>query len=162
MANALYLLRHLKSSWDEPGLADRDRPLAPRGRKAGKKLARHLRETGVAPELVLCSTSVRTRQTLDAVADGLGEPQIRFVDELYAASEEELLDVLRGLEPDIDSVMLIAHNPGLENLSAELTGVSQEKFPTGALATLSVPGAWNELEPSSCELTAFVVPRELG
>jgi phosphohistidine phosphatase len=157
----LYLLRHLKSSWDEPGLADFDRPLAPRGRKAGKAMARHLRETAVAPEVVLCSPAVRTRETLDAVREALGTPEVRFDDRLYGASEETLLGVLHGVEPGLGSVLVIAHNPGLDDLAAALSGAGQDKFPTGALATLTFEGAWAELGPGTCELTAFVVPREL-
>jgi phosphohistidine phosphatase len=161
MAKTLSLLRHLKSSWHEAGLADFDRPLAPRGRKAGKAMARHLREAGAAPELVLCSPAVRTRETLDAVQAALGEPEARFDDRLYGASEELLLDVLHGVDPDVGSVLVIAHNPGLEDLATALSGVVQEKFPTGALATLTFGGDWAELAPGSCELAAFVVPREL-
>lgn len=161
VVKTIYLLRHLKSSWDDPTLPDRERPLAPRGRKAGKKLARHLRETRIAPEAVLCSPAVRTRQTFAAIREELGEAEIHFLDELYAASEDELLDVLRGVEPELGSVLLIAHNPGLEDLSERLTGEAQEKFPTGALATLSFDGTWSDLAPGSCELVDYVVPREL-
>jgi phosphohistidine phosphatase len=162
VTKTLYLLRHLKSSWDDDTLADRDRPLAPRGRKAGKRMARHLRAAGVAPELVLCSPSVRTRQTLEAVRPAFGDPEVRFPPELYAASEEELLDVLHVVGPAVGSVLVIAHNPGLEDLAATLSGTVQEKFPTGALATLAFDGHWASLAPGSCELAGFVVPRELA
>jgi phosphohistidine phosphatase len=161
VAKTLYLLRHLKSSWDDPALPDRERPLAPRGLRAGKKLARHLRKSGVTPEVVLCSPAVRTRQTLEAVQAELDGPDVRFPPELYAASDDDLLDALRAVEPDVGSVLLIAHNPGLEDLSFALTGQAQEKFPTGAFATLSLDRGWAELGPGECKLTAFVVPREL-
>jgi phosphohistidine phosphatase len=157
----LYLLRHLKSSWDDPALPDRERPLAPRGRKAGKKLARHLRGAAVAPELVLCSPAERTRETLAAVRGELGEPEVRFVDGLYAASHGELLGVLRAVGPGVGSVLVIAHNPGLQDLAVALAGFVQDKFPTGALATLSFDATWAELEPGSCRLVDYVVPREL-
>ena len=161
VARALYLLRHLKSSWDDPALPDRERPLAPRGRKAGKKVAKHLRKTGVEPELVLCSPAVRTRQTLAAVEAELGAPEIRFVDELYHAGAETLLAALQGVDPGVDSVLLIGHNPGLLDLAVMLAGALPDELPTGALATLSFDGAWAELEPAACELVAYVVPREL-
>jgi phosphohistidine phosphatase len=166
----LYLLRHLKSSWDDPALPDRDRPLAPRGRRAGRKLARHLRASGAAPELVLCSPSVRTRETLEAILPALGDPEVRFPPELYAAAEEELLDAVRGVEADIGSVLVIAHNPGLQDLTLWLAGSGDEdarrrvgeKLPTGALVTLSFrTDTWPEVEPGSGELTGFVGPREL-
>ena len=167
----LYLLRHLKSSWDEPGLPDQERPLAPRGRRAGKKLARRLRKTGVSPDLVLCSSSVRTRETLEAILAALGAPVIDFPDELYAAPEEELLEIVRGVAPDVSSVLVIAHNPGLQGLAITLAGSGDEdlrrrlseKFPTGAFVTLSFRAeSWAEVEPGSGELVDYVVPRELG
>jgi phosphohistidine phosphatase len=166
----LYLLRHLKSSWDEPGLSDHERPLAPRGRRAGKKLARHLRTERVAPELVLCSTSTRTRQTFEVVKAALGAPEARFLPELYAASEAALLAAAHAVEPKTRSVLLIAHNPGLEDLAVGLAARGDgdalqrlgEKFPTGAFATLVFAGGWAELEPGAGELVDLVVPRELG
>jgi phosphohistidine phosphatase len=158
----LYLLRHLKSSWDDPSLADADRPLAPRGVKAGRRVARHLRQAGVAPDLVLCSPSRRTRETLDAVRASLGEPEVRFVDAVYGASHDELLDLLRAVVPEVASVLVIGHNPGLEDLARLLGGVEWEKFPTGAFVTLAVRDDWAELGPAACELTGFVVPRGLG
>jgi phosphohistidine phosphatase len=169
VAKTLYLLRHLKSSWDEPGLADHERPLAPRGRRAGKKLARHLRKARVAPELVLCSPSVRTRETLETIRSALGEPDVRFPPELYAASEETLLRALRSVEWKRSSVLVIAHNPGLEELALALAGRGDErlrerlaeKFPTGAFAALVFGGVWSELAPAACELVEYLVPREL-
>jgi phosphohistidine phosphatase len=125
-------------------------------------MARHLRKAGVSPELVFCSPSARTRQTLAAIRAAIGDPEVRFPPELYAASEEELLDVLHVVEPAVGSVLVIAHNPGLEDLATALSGIAQEKFPTGALATLSFDGDWGSLAPGSCELTGFVVPRELS
>jgi phosphohistidine phosphatase len=169
VAKSLYLLRHLKSSWDEPGLPDHERPLASRGRRAGKKLARHLRKAHVAPELVLCSPSVRTRETLEAIRPALGKPDVRFPSELYAASDETLLRAVRSVEWKRSSVLVIAHNPGLGELALALAGSGDErlrerlaeKFPTGAFATLEFGGVWSELEPAACALVGYVVPREL-
>jgi phosphohistidine phosphatase len=167
----LYLLRHLKSSWDEPGLPDRERPLAPRGRRAGKRVARHLRTEGASPDVVLCSPSVRTRETLKAILPSLGDPAIDFPDQLYAASEDELLGAVRGVEPGVSSVLVIAHNPGIQDLAIALAGRGDEelrerldeKFPTGALAALRFAvETWAEVEPRAGELVEYVVPRELG
>jgi phosphohistidine phosphatase len=161
LTRTLHLLRHLKSSWDDPSLADVDRPLAPRGLKAGKKVARHLRKAGVRPELVLCSPAVRTRQTLEAVEAVLGTPEIRFVEELYHAWAETLLSVLQAVDPDVDSALLIGHNPGLLNVTVMLAGPLPDEFPTGAVATLSFGGGWSEIAPAACDLVDYVVPREL-
>jgi phosphohistidine phosphatase len=164
----LYLLRHAKSSWDDPTLADHDRPLAPRGRRAAKAMADHLRMEGIAPELVLCSPSARTRQTLTAIAPGLGEnADVRIEDELYAASAAALLDVLYELPDEVGSVMLIAHNPGIQDLALSLAGGgpaverARSKFPTAALATLELDGSWRELAPGGAELVTFVRPKDL-
>jgi phosphohistidine phosphatase len=166
----LYLLRHAKSSWDDPGLADRDRPLAPRGRRAAKKLARHIRQSGVGPKLVFCSPSMRTRETLDAIGAALGDPEIRFESELYGASAATLLTSVRTAEPAVSSLLVIGHNPGLQDLAVELAGSGDEdarerleaKLPTGALVTLVFDvTTWDEVESGSGELTGFVVPREL-
>jgi phosphohistidine phosphatase len=161
----LYLLRHAKSSWDDPTLADKERPLAPRGRRDAKLLAEHLRRERIAPELVLCSPAVRTRQTLELVRP---PGRIAFLDALYGASCDELLERLRSLPDTVASVMLIGHNPGLQELALELasggSGLEQleAKFPTAALATLSiVSGRWSSLASGDAILTGYVVPKQL-
>jgi phosphohistidine phosphatase len=163
------LLRHAKSSWADPGLADVDRPLAPRGERSSKKLARYLRKNKVRPELVLCSPSLRTRQTLAAIEPALGKASVELVAELYAASQEELLRRLRALPDSVASVMVIGHNPGLQELALALASSGaelprlEEKFPTAALATLAVQRkSWAELEPGDAELVDYVVPADLG
>jgi phosphohistidine phosphatase len=162
----LFLLRHAKSSWDAPGLADHDRPLAARGRKAAKTMARHIRREGIRPALVLCSSAVRARETLDGVAPP-GEVQVE--PELYGASWDELLDRLRRVPDGVASAMLIGHNPAIQSLAVRLADGDEKdlarverKFPTGALATLTFSCDWNELRPGSAELVAFVRPKQLG
>ena len=165
----LYLLRHAKSSWDDP-LPDHERPLAPRGRRAAKLMGEHLREERIRPALVLCSSSVRTRETLSRIAKAVGdEPPVEFEQGLYGAGAEQLLERLRQLSADVPSVLLIGHNPGMHELALGLAGSGaqlarlEEKFPTAALATLDFElDTWDELEPGSGELVAYVVPRELG
>jgi phosphohistidine phosphatase len=161
----LYLLRHAKSSWDEPGLRDHERPLAPRGRKAGKKLARYLRDEGIRPELVLCSSARRTQETLGRILPALGEPvAVEIEDRLYGAGSEDLLARLRELPEDVGSALVIGHNPGLQDLALRLAPAEPrlaEKFPTGALASVALAGPWARLGETPVELTAFVVPREL-
>jgi phosphohistidine phosphatase len=165
----LFLLRHAKSSWDDPTLADHDRPLAPRGRRAARVIAEHLRRKGIAPELVLCSPSRRTRQTLTRIAPGLGEnADVQIDSELYTASAAELLEVLREVPDEVQSVMLIGHNPGIQDLALSLARGGSEvvrvrsKFPTAALATLELDGSWRELAPGSAELVSLVKPKDLS
>jgi phosphohistidine phosphatase len=172
MQRQLFVLRHAKSSWDDPGLEDHERPLAPRGRRAVKLLGEHLRQHDIHPTQVLCSSSRRTRETMDGV-DPDGE---RFVEqELYEASCGQLIDRLRRVPDDTDSVMLIGHNPAMQMLVLRLTGANgngfahiggdladvQRKFPTGALATLSIDCAWSELSPGCAELVGYIRPRAL-
>jgi phosphohistidine phosphatase len=165
----LYLLRHAKSSWDDQTLADRDRPLAPRGRRAAKVMAKHLGQEGISPELVLCSPSMRTRQTLKRLAPGLGKnADVQIEPELYAAPARDLLEVLHRVPDEVESVMLIGHNPGIQDLALSLAGAGSEiprlrsKFPTAALATLELNGTWRELAPGSAELMSLVKPKELS
>jgi phosphohistidine phosphatase len=158
----LWILRHVKSSWDEPGLADHDRPLAPRGRKAGKRIRRWATEHDVRPDLVLCSTAARARATLELVLPALGTPVVELESRLYHAWADDLLERLRGVAPEHVSVMLIGHNPGLHELAAMLAPPGPAAFPTGALAELRLNVEdWRSLQPGDAELAQLVVPREL-
>ncbi|HYU60945.1 MAG TPA: histidine phosphatase family protein [Solirubrobacterales bacterium] len=164
----LYLLRHAKSSWDDPALADSERPLAPRGRRASKLIARHFRSERIRPELVLCSPARRARETLERIAGALGDDaEIRIDSELYGASSSDLLARIRALPEGIGSAMLIGHNPGIQDLAVSLAGEGpgtermRPKFPTAALATLELDGRWRDLGSGRASLVAFVKPREL-
>jgi phosphohistidine phosphatase len=168
MSRSLFVLRHAKSSWDDPALADHERPLAPRGRRAGKRIAEYLSRTHIEPELVLCSTATRARQTLELVRPALGSPAVLLEDELYGASAGELLVRLGRIPFDVESVLLVGHNPGLEELVLMLAGEGDEldqveaKFPTAALATLTFGSPWSGLARGGATLAGYVVPRELG
>jgi phosphohistidine phosphatase len=164
------LLRHAKSSWDEPGLPDRLRPLAPRGLRAAGAMAHHLRAAAVAPDLVVCSPARRAVQTWERVASGVPPDTAAEINEaIYDADADELLSRLRDVRSGIRSVLLVGHNPGLQDLAVDLVGSGDvglrerllTKFPTGALATLEVPGDWHDLTWGAASLLAFVVPREL-
>jgi phosphohistidine phosphatase len=164
----LYLLRHAKSSWKDQRLADHDRPLAGRGRRAAKAIGRHLRERGVVPELVLCSTATRARQTLERIEPALGRGAVRVEPDIYGAAPADLLAVLHEVAPAVRSVMVIGHNPGLQQLALRLArhgSAVQEleaKFPTGALATLTFRGpGWAALDRGTAELIEFIRPRDL-
>jgi phosphohistidine phosphatase len=163
----IYLLRHAKSSWDDPELEDHDRPLSRRGERAAALVAAHLRERGELPSLVLCSSSLRTRQTLAyLLVDALdGELEIRIEPGLYAAGAGSLLARVQAVPDIAPSVLVIAHNPGLQELALALAGGDERlaRMPTGALATLEVPAErWSELRNGSAGLAGYVVPRELG
>jgi phosphohistidine phosphatase len=169
MGRLLYLLRHAKSSWENPALADHDRPLAGRGQRASRVIAEHLASQQIAPTLVLCSSAARTRETLERVRASLGEQvEVRIEDDIYTATAGDLLELLHRAAPGAESVMVIGHNPALQELALTLAGGGpelerlSEKFPTAALATLTFAGGWEELVGGAAELIAFVTPKELA
>ena len=158
----LWLLRHAKSSWDEPELADHDRPLAPRGRKAAMRIGAWAARHDVRPELVLCSTAARARATLDLVLAALGTPVVQFEDGLYHAWDTDLLERLRAVPADVGGILMVGHNPGFENLVTLLAPPGSEAFPTGALAELRIGiDDWREIRPGCAELVQLVLPRGL-
>lgn len=168
----LLLLRHAKSSWSEPGLADFDRPLNERGLLAAPLIARHLAESGLLPDLVLCSAAQRTRETLALMLPGLSrDATLRIESGLYEADAAALLNRLKRIEAAVDCVLVIAHNPGLEDLAALICGGGpeairrrmDEKFPTAALAAFAIDAArWSSLRQGAAILTDFVLPRDLA
>jgi len=166
----LWLLRHAKSSWDDPGIGDVERPLAPRGARAADRMRDYFDAEGIRPDLVLCSSALRTRETLGRVLPGLGpELTVRIEPSVYSFEADQLLDRLRELPANVGSVMLLGHNPAMQELASLLAARGdrldelRKGFPTAALAELDVPvGSWDELTPGSARLERFIVPRELG
>ena len=167
----LYLFRHAKSSWDDPDLDDFDRPLNKRGRKSAKAMAAFFRESGITPETILCSPAKRTRETLKHLAPVLGTAPVHLDRRIYEASYQTLLLCLADLPPEVNSTLLIGHNPGLERLALYLMSDHghgpggarlQDKYPTGSLAVLSAPAdRWDDLKVGSCRLDDFVRPADL-
>jgi phosphohistidine phosphatase len=132
-------------------------------------MAEHLRRQRIAPVLVLCSSAARTRETLERIRPGLGEGvEVRIEDGIYNPTVSDLFDLLHGVAPGAESVMVIGHNPALQELALTLAARGpqlerlSEKFPTAALATLTFAGGWEELAGGAAELVAFVTPRELA
>jgi phosphohistidine phosphatase len=169
----LLLLRHAKSAWSDPRLADHDRPLNGRGERAAKAMADHIARRGPRPDLILCSTALRTRQTLAPLLKRLEDPAppISLENGLYLASEDALLARLQAVADDVPTVLLIGHNDGIGQLAAGLAGdgspdalaALRAKYPTGTLAVLQAPdGAWSNLTLGSGKLLAFVRPRDLA
>lgn len=170
----LYLLRHAKSSWDNPGVADLDRPLTDRGRTAAGQMAEHLRISGCRPALVVCSPALRTRQTLDLVAPGLGlQARVQVDESMYGASASQVWRRVRELPDSADEVLFVGHNPGLHELAADLADAGdtdddaardrlRAKLPTCALVTLAWSGdSWSQLRKSGAVLHSYVTPRDL-
>ncbi len=166
----LSLLRHAKSSWDDPVQRDFDRPLNARGRRAAVRMGRYLRDEGLAFDSVLASPAVRVRETIEGVEEGLGRSLGAAHDRrIYMASAASLLDLVQST-PDVPHLLLVGHNPGLEDLALLLTTDDSdplrqalgEKYPTAALATLEfAAGSLAGLREGQGRLVRFVRPRDL-
>jgi phosphohistidine phosphatase len=164
----LVVLRHAKSA-RPPDVPDHDRPLAPRGRRDAPAAGRALAAADCLPDLALCSTAVRARQTWELASAQWGTPPpVRHDPRLYAADAPGLLAVVRETPPEVGTLLLVGHNPGLEDLVLDLAGDGLDdtlervraKFPTSALAVLSWRGTdWSALTPGAALLTWVTVPR---
>ena len=131
-------------------------------------MAEHLRSNVTRADLVLCSSALRATETLRRMASAFGDPEIVIEDELYGASDEELLDRLHGVRDAFETVALIGHNPGIWDLAIAVAGSGNElvrmrtRFPTGALAVLEFDGRWRDLATGGARLTSFVTPKDLA
>jgi len=167
----LSLLRHAKSSWSNPTIPDRDRPLATRGVTDAPLMGKAMAERGIDPELVLCSSARRTRDTLALVLPQLKvEPRVVYEDALYHASPETMLEMLRAIQPGSSRVMLVGHNPELQSFAGDLAGSGpthlrdrlRSKYPTAGLAVMTfAAGLWASVTVNSGELKLFLTPKEL-
>ena len=136
----LLLMRHAKSGWDDPSLADHDRPLNARGRKAAPRMGELLVERGLVPELIITSTARRAFDTANAVVASTGyDGRIEVTRRLYLAEPQGFFDVLSEIEQPYARVLMVGHNPGISELSSLLTGESIE-LPTAAIARIELPG----------------------
>lgn len=160
----LMVLRHAKSSWDEAGLDDHARPLNERGERDAPRMGQLLRDQQLLPDLIISSDATRARLTAEAMADAAGyEGTILLERRLYHASPAEIVDLLHSVvESELERVMIVGHNPGLEELVTKLTGV-REDVPTAALAQIELPiERWSNLTASTTgTLVAMWRPRDL-
>jgi len=172
------LLRHAKSAW--PDVPDHDRPLAGRGRRNAPVMGRWLRANGYVPDQVLCSTARRARETWQLAQEGLGAtPAVSFERRVYQASAEQLLDLVRGVPSAVTALLIVGHDPAIQELALMLARTAspadggggsgaaadaldrmRAKFPTAAVAVLRLTGNWDRLSPGTAQLAAFVIPRE--
>ncbi len=168
----LLLLRHAKSSWDHSNLDDFERPLADRGRQAAPLMGRYLAKHHLQPDLILCSSAMRTQQTLELVRASFSgcEPAVRYEDDLYLAPSSNLLGHLKRVSQRWKRVLLVGHNPGMQELAVRLAGsgdpaalrAMSEKYPTAGLAVFTFDAArWSEIAAQTGRLVSFVTPRSL-
>jgi phosphohistidine phosphatase len=171
----LLLFRHAKTEPGGAGIEDHNRALLPRGRDDALRLGRYIRENGFTPELVLSSTARRTVETADiAGTEFKGRQRVDYLEALYLAEPEVILQIARLVQDMTASVMVVGHNPGLERLATLLArepvkrkerdrfDLIEEKFPTAALAVLDFDVTrWRDIGPGEGKLADFVRPRDL-
>lgn len=169
----LTLLRHAKSGWDDPVARDFDRPLNEKGKKAARTMGRKAQELNLTADRLIASPAARVMQTLESFFEGLG----RIIDpvwdkRIYLASSSTLLDIIRETDASVDHLMLVGHNPGLEDLildlvaddgSSPLRDIVEVKYPTACLAQLSWEGSdWQSLGPNSgLHIDTLTRPRDV-
>ena len=160
----LLVLRHAKSSWNDPSVDDHDRPLNARGTRDGPRMGLHIRKLQLAPDVIISSDAVRARVTAAAVAEALGfAEEIRLERRLYLASPADIVAVVRSVPAPATTAMIVGHNPGFEQLVERLTGEANE-LPTAALAQIALPiERWRDLKVSTRgKLIGLWRPRELS
>jgi phosphohistidine phosphatase len=172
LTKKLILLRHAKSGWDDPVARDFDRPLNKRGEKAARLMGRWMKNEAVQFDHVIASPAVRVIETLDQVAAGYGQRiEATWERRVYLASSATLMDVLRELGDETASVLMVGHNPGLEDLVLDLVNEDSggtlralvyEKYPTAAIAEVELDiASWSAIERGTGALTRFIRPRDL-
>lgn len=167
----LMLLRHAKSDWSTAGQRDIDRPLSARGREAAALMGRYMAQHGLAPDRALVSSARRTRETWERLAPAFErQPDFAYEPRLYEAAPAQMLALVQATEPAAHTLLLIGHNPGMEELGEMLVATGDidarqqmlEKFPTGALAIIDFAvDSWREAHPKGGRLDRFVLPRAL-
>jgi phosphohistidine phosphatase len=167
----LLLLRHAKSSWDDPKLADRDRPLNKRGFRAAASIRQAIIDLGLIPDMVLVSPARRVQETLAALEPWDETPLVETLEKLYLATAKQMLALLQDVNETVRSVMLIGHNPGMQELATLLAVGSLDNetkrrllagFPTAALAEFSVGTRWEQLSAGGTRLVRFLTPKTLA
>lgn len=169
----LILLRHAKSGWDDPELRDFDRPLNAKGVRAAVMMGRKAAADGLKPDRIIASPAVRVTQTLEGFREGAGDlPEPEWDRRIYLSSSATLLDIIRETDAKVDTLMMVGHNPGLEDLILDLVAddgksplreVVEVKFPTASLARLTWNGAnWASLDRGTgVQLDSLTRPRDL-
>jgi phosphohistidine phosphatase len=160
----LLIMRHAKSSWDNDQLADFDRPLNDRGRRDAPRMGKLLAQLDIVPDLVISSSAKRASKTAELAALAASYPgEIRYTEELYLADPEKYVELARQTDDSVATLLLVGHNPDIEELVADLSG-QEERMPTAALAVFHLPiDGWEELGlGNEYRLASVWRPKELS
>ncbi|MDX1593574.1 MAG: histidine phosphatase family protein [Gammaproteobacteria bacterium] len=169
MTRELLILRHAKSAWDTPAKRDFDRPLNGRGKRDAPRVGAWLGDRGLVPDHIVASPARRARQTVRRACEAMGidTGRVDWQERIYLAEIPTLLRVLEACPPTANRVLLVGHNPGLEELLTYLGGVQLplpdggKRLPTATLARLALPDDWSSLKAGHGELLDWVRPRDL-
>ena len=167
----LMLLRHAKSDWSKPGERDHDRSLATRGRADAPRVGAYMASHGLVPDLIICSTARRARETCDLVVPAFAKaPRVVHDAGIYDNNPDALFNVVRNVEPDVQVLLLVGHNPSFQGFADAMAASGhgdarqrlREKFPTATLAVIDFPvDAWSDIHPHSGRLDRLISPRLL-
>ncbi|GAB4294629.1 MAG: phosphohistidine phosphatase SixA [Ignavibacteriaceae bacterium] len=159
----LYLIRHAKSSWKDMSLEDFDRPLNKRGKKDAPLMGKILREYNITPDLVISSPAKRAIITAKIISEEIGyeKEKIREVDDIYEASSSELLNIVKSLPDDSDTIMIFGHNPGLTLLSNYISNREIDNIPTcGVVCIIFGINSWGEIDHQTGRMEFFIYPKK--
>lgn len=157
----LFLIRHAKSDWSDQSLADFDRPLNKRGKKDAPFMGEVLNEKGIIPDLIISSPAKRAKKTAIEIAETLNYPskKIVFEEELYDASSNDILHIVRSINEQNTSAMIFGHNPGLTLLNNFISNKYIDNIPTTGIVALSLDIEWSEVDKFSCKQLFYEYPK---
>ena len=160
----LYLVRHAKSSWDDPNLADQQRPLNRRGLKNAPEMGNRLADAGVNIDLIISSPAERAHRTACFLASAVEyeQDEIEIIDGLYFNGASQMLDIIQSTDHKIESLMLVAHNPDITEMLNRLCGYQVDNMPTCAIACVGFEGHWSDLDHDGGELLNYNIPKIPG
>jgi len=163
----ILLLRHAKSSWDDPGLDDFDRPLAGRGLEDAPRMGKYLKKIGYRPQYIVSSTAERARQTTELCLEGMkrDESIVRWDNSLYFESVTKYIQAIHHAPENVESIMLVGHNPLIESTATLLSGGKDRtafRVPTAGLVCLeSYAVRWDDINPGTCQVKWMMIPKVL-
>ena len=159
----IFLLRHAKSDWSTLGQQDFERPLVKRGINDALLISQYIQDKKHSVDAVFCSSAVRTKETFDLCAHSFNFSieKATYLDELYFGSVDKAIKLIKGLNNNLSSVLLVGHNPTMHILLEEITGKTIDSFSTCALAQIYIENSWKDLSLKNCELKSFIRPKEL-
>ena len=159
----LFLVRHAKSSWDDPSLDDIDRPLNERGKKNAPEMGIRLRKQGIKPDLLISSPAKRAFTTAKKISEEIGYPKkdIQIDDRLYHGSSNSMISVIQSLNEKVNSVMIFGHNPGFTDFANMLCGINIYNIPTAGIVAIDFSvDSWSEVDYNMGELVFFDYPKK--